>query len=166
MNAFNDQAKPGGEEDVRQEFLTFTLVPEEYAIGILAVQEIRSYERPTTIANRPPFIKGVINLRGTIVPIIDMRIKFDVGQVEYTPITMVIILNICRRVVGIVVDSVSDVTPMTSSQVRSAPEFATTVDTKYILGLATIGERMLIVADVGRLMQSSDMCLMDEATVA
>lgn len=148
------------------EYLTFTLGPEEYAIDILKVQEIRGYEQPTTIANAPAFIKGVINLRGTIVPIVDMRIKFGVGQVEYTPFTVVIILNIGQRVVGMVVDSVSDVTTLAQDQVHPAPDFAATVDTKYILGLGTLDERMLIVVDIARLMLASDMALVDEAVAA
>lgn len=146
-----------------QEYLTFTLGPEEYAIDILKVQEIRGYEPPTTIANAPQFIKGVINLRGTIVPIVDLRIKFGVGSAEYTPFTVVIILNVGSRVVGIVVDGVSDVTSLRSDQIRPAPEFAATVDTKYILGLGTLGERMLIVVDIARLMLSQEMALVDEA---
>ena len=149
-----------------QEYLTFTLGPEEYAIDILKVQEIRGYEDPTTIANAPDFLKGVINLRGTIVPIVDMRIKFNVGKADYTPFTVVIILNIASRVVGIVVDSVSDVTMLRSDQIRPAPEFAATVDTKYINGLGTLGERMLIVVDIEKLMISSEMALVDEAAAA
>lgn len=149
-----------------QEFLTFTLGPEEYAIDILKVQEIRGYENPTTIANAPSFLKGVINLRGTIVPIVDMRIKFDVGEVEYTPFTVVIILNVGSRVVGIVVDGVSDVTTLRSDQIRPAPEFAASVDTRYINGLGTLGDRMLIVVDIEKLMLSSEMALVDEAAAA
>lgn len=147
-----------------QEYLTFTLGSEEYAIDILKVQEIRGYEPPTAIANAPLFLKGVINLRGTIVPIVDLRIKFNVGAAEYTPFTVVIILNVRSRVVGIVVDSVSDVTTLRSDQVRPAPEFAATVDTRYIQGLGTLGERMLIVVDIERLMISQEMALVDEAT--
>ena len=158
--------EPQLEDSHTQEYLTFTLGPEEYAIDILKVQEIRGYENPTTIANSPSFIKGVINLRGTIVPIVDMRIKFNVGQVEYTPVTVVIILNIAGRVVGIVVDSVSDVTMLRQDQIRPAPEFAATVDTKYINGLGTLGERMLIVVDIEKLMISSEMALVDEAVAA
>ncbi|MEQ6600667.1 chemotaxis protein CheW, partial [Pseudomonas aeruginosa] len=92
-----------------QEYLTFTLGREEYAIDILRVQEIRGYDQVTAIANAPPFIKGVINLRGAIVPIVDLRIKFHLAEVTYDPFTVVIILNIGRRIVGVVVDSVSDV---------------------------------------------------------
>jgi purine-binding chemotaxis protein CheW len=146
-----------------QEFLTFTLGPEEYAIDILKVQEIRGYESPTTIANTPAFIKGVINLRGTIVPIVDLRIKFGVGRAEYTPFTVVIILNVGHRVVGIVVDGVSDVTALRADQIRPTPDFAATVDTRYINGLGTLDDRMLIVVDIERLMLSAEMALVDEA---
>jgi len=149
-----------------QEYLTYTLGPEEYAIDILRVQEIRGYEQPTTIANAPSFLKGVINLRGIIVPIVDLRLKFNVGVADYTPTTVVIILNIGSRVVGIVVDSVSDVTMMRPDQIRPAPEFAATVDSKYIKGLGTLGERMLIVVDIEKLMLSHEMGLVDEAVHA
>lgn len=155
------QAKAAGESGHAQEYLTFTLGPEEYAIDILKVREIRGYDAVTTIANAPAFIKGVINLRGTIVPIVDLRIKFNVGVADYTPFTVVIILNLDRRVVGIVVDSVSDVTMLRPDQISATPEFAATVDTKYILGLGTLDNRMLIVIDIERLMLSSEMALVD-----
>jgi len=158
------QGAAAGEDDlVASEFLTFTLGSEEYAIDILKVQEIRGYETPTLIANAPPFIKGVINLRGIIVPIVDLRIKFNLGKVEYTPFTVVIILNIAGRVIGAVVDSVSDVLSLTSAQVRQAPDFSGSFDTKYILGLASIEQRMLIVTDIERLMTSADMELIEAA---
>ncbi len=159
-----NDAKDKDDAGFAQEYLTFTLGAEEYAIDILKVQEIRGYEKPTTIANAPDFLKGVINLRGTIVPIVDMRIKFNVGAAEYTPFTVVIILSLQGRVVGMVVDSVSDVTMLRTDQIRPAPEFAATVDTKYIKGLGTLGERMLIVVDIEKLMLSHEMALLDEAT--
>jgi purine-binding chemotaxis protein CheW len=162
----SSQTNAGDEGGYAQEYLTFTLGPEEYAIDILKVQEIRGYEQPTTIANAPAFIKGVINLRGIIVPIVDLRIKFGVGKADYTPFTVVIILSIAGRVVGIVVDSVSDVTSLRSDQIRPAPEFAVTVDTRYINGLCTLGERMLIVVDIERLMLSGEMALVDEVVQA
>ena len=152
------------DSDYVQEFLTFTLGAEEYAIDILKVQEIRGYDAVTTIANSPAFIKGVINLRGTIVPIVDLRIKFKLGKVEYTPFTVVIILNIGGRVVGMVVDSVSDVIALEPGQIRPAPEFSSSVDTAFILGLGTVAERMLIVVDIQKLMLSREMALVDEVT--
>ncbi|RKT50376.1 purine-binding chemotaxis protein CheW [Azonexus fungiphilus] len=158
------QAGATAEDDLlASEYLTFTLGSEEYAIDILKVQEIRGYEVPTLIANAPPFIKGVINLRGIIVPIVDLRIKFNLGKVEYTPFTVVIILNIAGRVIGAVVDSVSDVLSLTAAQIRPAPDFSGTFDTKYILGLASVEQRMLIVTDIERLMTSADMALIDAA---
>ena len=162
----NENKNANDDGGYTQEYLTFTLCPEEYAIDILKVQEIRGYESPTTIANAPEFIKGVINLRGHIVPIIDLRIKFQVGKADYTATTVVIILNVGGRVVGIVVDSVSDVTMLRPDQIRPAPDFAATVDTKYINGLGTLGERMLIVMDIERLMISHEMALIDEAIAA
>lgn len=152
------------ENSVACEYLTFTLGNEEYAIDILKVQEIRGYEQPTLIANTPPFIKGVINLRGIIVPIVDLRIKFNLGSIEYTPFTVVIILNIAGRVIGIVVDSVSDVLSLTPAQIRPAPDFSGSFDTKYILGLASMDSRMMIVTDIERLMTSADMELIESAT--
>ena len=143
------------------EFLTFTLGKEEYGIDILKVQEIRGYDSVTTIANSPKFIKGVINLRGIIVPIVDMRIKFNLGNVEYNQFTVVIILNIGKRVVGMVVDGVSDVITLTSTQIKPAPEFGSTFDTEYLTGLGTIDERMLILVDIEKLMTSNDMELIE-----
>ena len=145
------------------EFLTFTLGEEEYGIDILKVQEIRGYDAVTRIANAPEFIKGVVNLRGTIVPVVDMRIKFGLGNVEYNQFTVVIVLNVSGRVVGMVVDSVSDVITLSSEQVKPAPDFSSSFDTQYILGLGTVDERMLILADIEKLMTSSDMALMDAA---
>ncbi len=162
QNMSNTPTDATSDSSHAQEYLTFTLGPEEYAIDILSVQEIRGYDAVTSIANAPAFIKGVVNLRGIIVPIVDLRIKFGIGNVEYTPFTVVIILNISGRVVGIVVDSVSDVTMLRPDQIRPAPEFAATVNTKYIQGLGTLDERMLIVIDIGKLMLSSEMALVDE----
>lgn len=144
------------------EFLTFTLGSEEYGLDILKVQEIRGYDAVTTIANTPDFIKGVINLRGIIVPIVDLRIKFHLGTVEYNQFTVVIILNLGQRVVGVVVDSVSDVLALTPEQIRPAPELSAALDTRYITGLGTVGERMLILVDIEKLMSSSEMALMNE----
>ena len=148
----------------KQEFLTFRLGEEEYAIDILKVQEIRGYDAVTRIAGAPEFVKGVINLRGTIVPIVDLRIKLKMGTIEYTPFTVTIILNVGERVVGIVVDSVSDVVGMDAGQIRPAPDFASGLDTSYILGLGTLDERMLIVVDIEKLMLSREMALLDEAS--
>jgi purine-binding chemotaxis protein CheW len=148
---------------VRNEFLTFRLGNEEYGIDILKVQEIRGYDTVTHIANAPEFIKGVVNLRGIIVPIVDMRIKFNLGKVEYDQFTVVIILNVAGLVVGMVVDSVSDVIALAAEQIRPAPDFSSTFDTRYITGLGTFEERMLILVDIEKLMSASDMALVESA---
>jgi len=150
-----------GARAVREEFLTFTLGKEEYGIEILKVQEIRSYEQVTTIANAPEFIKGVVNLRGIIVPIVDMRIKFSLGEAEYNELTVVIVLNVAGRVVGMVVDGVSDVIQLAAEQIRPAPDFSSTFDTEYITGLGTVDSRMLILVDIEKLMTGSDLALKD-----
>lgn len=145
------------------EFLTFRLGNEEYGIEILKVQEIRGYDSVTQIANAPDFIKGVVNLRGIIVPILDMRIKFRLDRVEYNQFTVVIILNVAGRVMGIVVDGVSDVIELEANQVRPAPEFGAVIDTEYITGLGTVAERMLILIDIEKLMSNSDMGLLERS---
>ena len=147
------------------EFLTFRIGSEEYGIDILRVQEIRSYENPTRIANAPDFIKGVVNLRGVIVPIVDMRLRFALDDVKYDAFTVVIILNVAGRTVGVVVDSVSDVLELHADQIKPAPEFNGSIDSTYITGLGTVksgdGERMLILMDIERMMSSAEMGLMD-----
>ncbi len=136
---------------------------EEYGLEILKVQEIRGYDAVTQIANTPDFIKGVVNLRGKIVPIVDLRIKFHLGKVEYDEFTVVIILNLSGRVVGIVVDGVSDVMALQDDQIRDVPSLVTSIDTKYIVGLATVEQQMLILVDIEQLMSSEDMALLDSA---
>ena len=144
------------------EFLAFTLGKEEYGIDIQKVQELRGYDAVTRIANAPEYLKGVVNLRGIIVPIVDMRIRFNLGTPSYDQFTVVIILNIAGRVMGIVVDSVSDVITLTPEQVRPAPEMGSALDTDYLIGLGTIDERMLILVDIDRLMSSQEMGLIEK----
>jgi purine-binding chemotaxis protein CheW len=148
-------------EAAGREFLTFRLGAEEYGIDILKVQEIRGWENPTAIANTPAFIKGVINLRGNIVPIVDLRLKFRLAEAKYDQFTVVIILSVARRVIGIVVDAVSDVLTLMPQEIRAAPEFGGALDTRFITGLGTVGERMLILTDIERLMTANDMQLID-----
>ena len=150
-----------GKDIAGQEFLAFTLGSEEYGIDILKVQEIRGYETVTRIANAPAFIKGVINLRGIIIPVVDMRIKFNLGTPVYDQFTVVIILNIGGRIVGMVVDSVSDVTTLTPDQVKPAPEMGAAFSSDYMIGLGTIDERMLILVDIDKLMSSTEMGLIE-----
>ncbi|MBU6256848.1 MAG: chemotaxis protein CheW [Burkholderiales bacterium] len=149
------------------EFLTFRLGAEEYGIDILRVQEIRSYEQPTRIANSPSFIKGVVNLRGVIVPIIDLRLKLGCENAEYNTFTVVVVLNVRGRVVGAVVDSVSDVLELSKDNIKPSPELNSSVDASFITGIGTIksgqgdneSERMLILMDIEGLMSSADMGL-------
>lgn len=145
-----------------REYLTFRLDKEEYGIDILKVQEIRGYEPPTRIANAPSFIKGVVNLRGTIVPIVDMRLKFNCAQAQYDSFTVVIILNLRQRIVGIVVDSVSDVMQLTPDDLRVAPEVESMIGSDAVLGLGSLGERMLILLDIEKLMSGEDMGLVSD----
>ena len=166
MQVSNDSTKSekSGVDIEIHEFLAFTLGREEYGIDILKVQEIRGYEAVTRIANAPDFLKCVINLRGIIVPIVDMRIKFNLGTPTYDQLTVVIILNIDGRVVGMVVDSVSDVMTLLSEQVRPAQEMGTTFSGDFLIGLGTLEERMLILVDIVKLMSSPEMGLVDHTT--
>jgi purine-binding chemotaxis protein CheW len=145
------------------QYLTLRLGREEYAIDILRVQEIRSYEEPTRMVNAPPFIKGVVNLRGVIVPIIDLRMKLSLDKVEYNDFTVVIILNVRGTVIGAVVDSVSDVVTLSADMIKPAPQFDTTLDTRFITGLANVGERMLIVMNMEALMSNAEMGMLATA---
>ena len=160
MHAPNSAALSSAPTSLR-EFLAFKLGAEEYGIDILRVQEIRSYEEPTRIANAPAFIKGVVNLRGVIVPIIDMRLKFRLEQAAYNSFTVVIVLNIGNRVMGIVVDAVSDVITLTPEQLRPVPEFNSAIESEHLLAIGAIDERMLIVIDIAKLMTSSEMGLVE-----
>ena len=147
------------------EYLTFRLGGEEYGIDILRVQEIRSYEAPTRIANAPSFLKGVVNLRGVIVPILDLRLKLACDSADYNGFTVVIVLNVHQRVVGVVVDSVSDVLELNSEQIKAAPQLNSSVDAGFITGIGAVkngeAERMLILVDIEALMGSADMGLIE-----
>jgi purine-binding chemotaxis protein CheW len=146
-----------------REYLSFVLGESQYGIDILKVQEIRTYETPTRIANTPPFIKGVMNLRGNIVPIIDLRVKFGLPEQRLDTQTVVIVLNVAKRTVGVVVDGVSDVVAVPASEIKPPPEFGGALDTRFLQGLATIGEQMLILIDIERMMTSREMSIIDEA---
>ncbi|MEI8361977.1 MAG: chemotaxis protein CheW [Betaproteobacteria bacterium] len=156
---------PSKAKSAAGEYLTFVLGEEEYGLEILKVQEIRGYDAVTQIANTPEFIKGVVNLRGKIVPIVDLRIKFHLGKVQYDEFTVVIILNLNGRVVGIVVDGVSDVMALRDDQIRDVPSLVTSIDTKYIVGLATVEAQMLILVDIEQLMSSQEMALIDSVAL-
>jgi purine-binding chemotaxis protein CheW len=142
-----------------REILAFRLGDEEYGIDIQKVQELRGYDAVTRIANAPDFIKGVVNLRGSIVPIIDMRIKLNLGEPTYDQFTVVVILNVSSRVIGMVVDSVSDVITLDPNQIKPAPEMGAVLDTDYLTGMGAIDDRMLILIDIDKLMASSEIGL-------
>ncbi|QFY42447.1 chemotaxis protein CheW [Candidatus Methylospira mobilis] len=148
----------------RQEFLAFMLGNEKYGVDILKVQEIRDYQNVTPIPNTPAFIKGVINLRGAIVPVFDMRLKFNLPEAPYDQFTVVIILNILGKVAGIVVDSVSDVVTLTRDQISPPPDFGSEIHTEYLVGVGNIGEQMLLILDMDRLMSKEEIDVLHEAS--
>ncbi|NIY48679.1 chemotaxis protein CheW [Cedecea colo] len=160
--SFSASEQQFDEKNIGQEYLVFTLGEEEYGLEILKVQEIRGYDRVTRIANTPDFILGVTNLRGVIVPIVDLRVKFDLQVTEFNANTVIIILNFADRVVGVIVDGVSDVISMNNGQIRPAPDFSVTLSTEYLLGLGTIDERMLILVDIEKLLNSEEMELVEK----
>ena len=144
------------------EYLTFRLGSEEYGIDILRVQEIRSYEQPTRLAHSPDFIKGVIDLRGRIVPILDLRLKLQCPKANYTDFTVVIILDIGSTVIGAVVDAVAVVVSLAPELIKPALQFETrpgNVDPAFITGIASLGDRMLIVMDIEALLSSDEIGL-------
>lgn len=149
-------SSPQAHADAGQ-YLTLRLGGEEYAIDILRVQEIRSYEEPTRMVNSPPFVKGVVNLRGVIVPIVDLRLKLNMSEAEYTDFTVVIILNIHGVVVGAVVDAVSDVVTLGAADIKPAPQFESTIDAKFIRGIVHMGERTLIVIHMETLLSGAEL---------
>ncbi len=146
-----------------REFLAFKLGREEYGVDILRVQEIRSYEQPTRMVNAPAHVLGVVNLRGVIVPIVDMRIKFNLEQVDYDAFTVVIVLNIGKQVIGMVVDGVSDVLTLTPEQLRPVPEFSSAIDSRHVMAIGSVAERMLILLDIEQVMGSAEMGLIAQA---
>ena len=146
-----------------QQFLTFKLAGEEYGVGILSVQEIRGWSAVTAIPHSPPWLLGVINLRGVVVPVIDLRVKFNYAKAEYNEFTVVIILNLKDRVVGVVVDGVSDVITLTPDQIKPAPSLGNNTDTSHIIGFGTLDDRMRILMDVERLMASADLSAISKA---
>jgi purine-binding chemotaxis protein CheW len=141
------------------QYLTFRLGEEEYGIDILKVQELRGYDQVTHIANAPDYVKGVLNLRGTIVTIVDLRIQFNLGTPTYDQFTVVIVLNVADRVVGIVVDGVSDVVTLSPAQIKPAPPMDTAVDASHLIGIGTLDQRMLLLMDMETLMTNQNIAL-------
>lgn len=148
-----------------REFLSFVLGGEHYALDITTVKEIRGYEQVTKIANAPDFIKGVMNLRGDIVPVVDLRIKFKVGEATYNEFTIVIMLNVDERIVGIVVDGVSDVIRLSDEEMLPPPEFGVAFDSRYLHGLADVDETMVILVNIESLINSNELGLVEVSQV-
>lgn len=164
MPAMNN--KFDGADAVAQEYLVFRLGQEEYGIEILKVQEIRGCDRVTRIPNSPDFISGVTNLRGVIVPIVDLRVRFQLPVVEDNESTVVIVLNLNDRVVGIVVDGVADVLSMTVDQIKPTPDVASVLSSRYLLGLGVLESRMIVLVNIEKLLSREELALMDEVTEA
>ena len=162
----SSRQRTGATASGASEYLTFRLGQEEYGIDILRVQEIRSYEQPTRMAHAPDFIKGVIDLRGVIVPIVDLRLKLNCAQAEYTDFTVVIILNVAGTVLGAVEEAVADVVALAPDAIKPAPQFQSQVDSAFVRGIATVGERMLIVMDIESLLSGAEMGLVKAAATA
>jgi purine-binding chemotaxis protein CheW len=147
--------------DATREVLVFVIGKEEYGVDILKVQEIRGYEKVTAIPSAPDFLKGVVNLRGTIVPVIDMRIKFRLPDPQYNSFTVVVILRLASRVIGIVVDAVSDVVRLATSDVKDPPKLGAVVDSSYLTGVATLNERMVLLLDIEKFLSTGELDLLD-----
>ncbi len=160
MDTTSASSTPSSSTSALREFLAFKLGSEEYGIDILRVQEIRSFEKPTRIAHAPAHVLGVTNLRGVIVPVVDMRLRFNLDP-SYDGFTVVIVLNIGHRVVGMVVDGVSDVITLRQEQLREVPSFSAIIDSEHLLAIGDV-ERMLTLMDIEALMKRPEMGLMDQ----
>ncbi len=150
--------------EATREVLVFVLGKEEYAVDILKVQEIRGYEKVTPIPAAPAYLKGVVNLRGTIVPVIDLRVRFGMPDPRYDSLTVVIVLRIAGRMIGAVVDGVSDVVRLAASEISAAPELGGAVDASFIAGLGTQGGRMILLLDIEKLLSSGELNLLARVT--
>ena len=166
-----DQSIIGNSElgEDMQQFLTFLLAGEEYGVDILRVQEIKGWDAVTQVPNTPEYVRGVINLRGTIVPIIDLRIRFSMDQLEYGPTTVVIVLKVMSgendsRIMGIVVDGVSDVYNVKKEEINAAPDFGDGVDSSFVKGLATVEDKMVIILDIDHMLNSNELASVTKVT--
>ncbi len=145
------------------QFVTFCLGDEEYGIEILKVQEIIGLSSITRVPHLPDFIKGVINLRGIVVPVIDLRARFELAMAEYTDRTCIIILKVDDRIFGIIVDTVSEVISISQDNIQPTPSFGSRIRTEFIKGMGKIGERLVILLDVERLLSDEELKQLKEA---
>jgi len=155
------ERQPAARREALREILVFVLGPEEYGVDILKVQEIRGYEKVTPIPAAPDYLKGVVNLRGTIVPVIDLRVKFSMPEPRYDERTVVVVLRVENRVIGIVVDGVSDVVQVASADLKPAPQLGAVVDSSFLAGLATLDGRMILLVDIERFLSSAELKLLE-----
>ena len=149
-----------------REVLVFILGAEEYGVDILKVQEIRGYEKVTPIPSAPAYLKGIVNLRGVIVPLVDMRVRFGLAEPRYDSTTVVVILRVAGRIIGLVVDAVSDVVHLAPSDVKEAPGLGSVVDSSFLAGLATRDDRMILLLDIEKLLSSGEMNLLAQVAQA
>jgi len=152
--------------EATREVLVFVLGREEYGVDILKVQEIRGYEKVTPIPAAPEYLKGVVNLRGIIVPVVDLRVKFGMPDPRYDAFTVVVILRLARRVIGVVVDGVSDVMALRAQDVKPAPQLGSVVESSFIEGLGTEGDRMVLLLDIEKLLSTGELNLLNQVTSA
>ena len=138
------------------QYLTFRLAQEEYGVEILKVQEIKGYSAITPIPNTPSYLKGVMNLRGTIVPVVDLRSKFAMDEAEYNQFTVIIVVKVGPKVMGLIVDAVSDVLNIPKVDIQATPDFGSEVDARYINGMAKAGEKLVVLLDIDRVMNAVD----------
>jgi purine-binding chemotaxis protein CheW len=145
------------------QFLTFSLGQEEYGIELLKVQEIKGYSAITPIPNTPPYIKGVMNLRGAVIPIVDLRIRFGMEAIQYTQFNVIIVINVGAKVMGLLVDAVSDVLNVAPEDIRPAPDFGAHADTRFISGMASVGDKVAVLLDIDTLLSDADLTVTADA---
>ncbi len=143
------------------QYLTFALGAEEYGVAILNVQEIKGFAPVTPIPNAPPHVKGVMNLRGTIVPVLDLRLRLGMPPVAYGPFTVIVVLSVGGRIVGAIVDSVSDVLTIADAEVQQTPTFGAAVDVRLIAGIAQADAKLVVLLDVEALLRHEDLAPLD-----
>ncbi|SEJ09180.1 chemotaxis protein CheW [Frateuria terrea] len=153
-------------ETAATQYLTVNLASEEYAIDILAVREIRGWTPVTRIPQAPHYVLGVLNLRGAIVPVLDLRLRFGLQREEYSATTVTVVVTVAGRLFGVVVDAVSDVLDVQADGVRPVPDMGTAVDTEYLKGLTSVDERMVLLLDVDKLLQPQDAQMLEAALPA
>ncbi len=160
--------EPAEQQDIRtsysrddQQFLTFNLADEYYGVDILKVQEIKGYTTVTKIPNTPDYLKGVLNLRGTIVPIVDLRMKFGMGETEPTSFTVVVVVNVRNRVMGFLVDAVSDVLDLNAKDIQPPPQLGNTVDISFVAGIGNSNDHLVTLLDIDRVLTEDEVKAVD-----